>query len=512
MQKKRQWPRTIRAPTEKPTTALRLKALPLEIVQKIIPFLDPIALISLSQTGKYFRCMISPGRAEFVDRLLALECLDEYGGSASIIHAGVCPRPASSAEWETIRWACTSCMRLLPHTYFENHAILRFGYRKPIPGTPAAETANKWRISLRGKIRGGKAIKHVPPLELNQRRRGQRKKDDWIHPANVSRYLDRLQEVGIHVETIAGEDSPTLKAKQAAMEQVLETLQLHRWGFKRHLRKCNACRYRAGHLYQHPTRPVSVPYLQRSRQVLYAGMLERYFPQYWTVLNHQRPQLPQNRTMEVWPTYMGRCRTCRSWHEMRSFRLGLTRTNYLAFTDRDCYARFEWSDYFDSLECNHCVAKTQGYEALGRVLLKWINDLVSNEDRFYNDVVYEGFVEVRASLARLTCNGHTESEQRGQLETMFEITPEGKADYLTRDNARELLMRHHEGIKTTWEDLLSHDSGFALKFGGDSLETGWVRKLPTYQAYLVWLGDTSRELNERPLALVRWAISRHQAQ
>lgn len=512
-QKKRQWPRTIRAPTKKPTTALRLKALPLEIVQQIIPFLDPIALISLSQTGRYFRRLISPGRAEFVDRLLALECLDEYGGSASIIHAGICPRPASSAEWETIRWACTSCMRLLPHACFENHAILRFGYRKPIPGTPAAETTTKWRASLRGKIRGGKAIKHVPPLELNQRRRGQREKDDWMHPTNVSRYLDRLQEVGIHIKAIAGEESPTLEAKQAAMEQVLESLQLHRWGFKRHLRKCNACRYQAGHLYQHPMRPVSVPYLQTSRQLLYAGMLERYFPQYWTVLKHQRPQLPWNRTMEVWPTYMGRCHTCRSWQEMRSFRLGLTRSNGLDFTDRVWHNHhWEWSDYFDSLECNHCVAKTQGHEALGKILLEWINVLVSKEDRFYNDVVYEGFVEVRASLARLTCNGHTESEQRGQLETMFEITPKGKADYLTRDDARELLMRHHEGIKTTWEDLLSHDSEFALKFGDDSFETGWVRKLPTYQAYLVWLGDTSRELNERPLALVRWAISRRQAQ
>ncbi|CAH0045315.1 unnamed protein product [Clonostachys solani] len=513
-QNKRQWPRTARTPTKKPTAALRLKTLPLEIVQQIIPLLDPIALISLSQTDRYFRRLISPGRAEFVDRLLALECLDEYGGSASIIHASVCPRPASSAEWETIKWACTSCMRLLPHTYFENHAIQRFRYRKPIPGTPAVEAATKWRISLRGKVQGGKAIKHIPPLELNQTRRGQRKKDDWIHPANVSRYLDRLQEVGIRIEAKAGEEPPTLETKQAAMEQVLETLQLHRWGFKRHLRRCHECRYQAGQLNQHPMWRTPISNLRTSRRFLYAGMLERYFPQYWTVLKHQRPQLPQDRTMEVWNTYMGRCHICRSWQEMRSFRLGLTHGNDIAFTDKNWHDyNADRPDYFNSLECNRCVAKTQGHEALGKTLLKWINELIVKEEmRFYHHIVRRGFADVRISLVNLSYITRTKSKQRSQLDTMFEIDPQAYARCLSRDDERELLMRHHEDIKTTWEDLLSHDSEFALFFSDKSDETDWVRKLPMYQAYWVWLGDTSRELNERPLALVRWAINGRQAQ
>ncbi|VUC25200.1 unnamed protein product [Clonostachys rosea] len=509
-QKRRQWPHIVGAPANKSTAALRLKTLPPEIVHQIIPFLDPIALISLSQTGRHLRRLISPGRADFVDRLLALECLDEYGGSASIIHAHICPPPASSsAEWDNIKWACTSCMRLLPHVYFDNHSILRFGSRKPIPGTPAGDVTTKWRVSLRGKVRGSKAIKHIPPLELNQRRRGQGKKDDWKHPANVSRYLNRLQEVGIAIGAIAGDGPPTLEAKQAAMDQVLDSLQCHRWGFKRYLRKCHECRSQAGEFNQ-PVWLARVPCFRTSRQFVYAGALERYFPEYWAVLKHQRPQLPQDRVMEVWTTFMGRCHICRKWQEMRSFRLGLTRDNNMEFTDKslDDY-NMDWFDYYDSLECNHCVAKTQGHEALGKILLKWISELISEEEgRIYRDILQKGFEKVRMSLFALSRTSDTESEQRSQLETMFVITPETRTKYIAKQEVKELLTRHHELIKTTWEDLLSHDPEFSSKFGENSSETGWVRKLAMYKAYWVWLDDTSRELNERPLALVRWVINK----
>uniref|UniRef100_A0A0B7K5T9 F-box domain-containing protein n=1 Tax=Bionectria ochroleuca TaxID=29856 RepID=A0A0B7K5T9_BIOOC len=55
--------------------------LAVELQHKIIPHLDPIGLVSLSQSCRYFRRLIDPGRKEFAERLLQVECLERYGGT-----------------------------------------------------------------------------------------------------------------------------------------------------------------------------------------------------------------------------------------------------------------------------------------------------------------------------------------------------------------------------------------------------------------------------------------------
>ena len=57
-----------------------LPLLPAEIQCSIIRLLDPISLISVSQTSTHFRRTINPSKRHFTERLLALERLTKYGG------------------------------------------------------------------------------------------------------------------------------------------------------------------------------------------------------------------------------------------------------------------------------------------------------------------------------------------------------------------------------------------------------------------------------------------------
>ncbi|CAG9947003.1 unnamed protein product [Clonostachys rosea f. rosea IK726] len=115
-----------------------LRSLPLELQHLVIQSLDPIGLISLSQTGRFYRQLINPNRKEQVERLLALECLHEYGGDRPILHPDS-DKAVAGPDWhrdawpEHHRWACAVCLRLLPHNHFDNHSLLRRRYRGQVP-------------------------------------------------------------------------------------------------------------------------------------------------------------------------------------------------------------------------------------------------------------------------------------------------------------------------------------------------------------------------------------------
>ena len=60
--------------------ATSLEQLPIEHLGHIVRLLDPIELISISQTSSRMRTFVKPSRAHFVERLLARELLPELGG------------------------------------------------------------------------------------------------------------------------------------------------------------------------------------------------------------------------------------------------------------------------------------------------------------------------------------------------------------------------------------------------------------------------------------------------
>ncbi|CAI4211753.1 unnamed protein product [Parascedosporium putredinis] len=97
---------------------MSLDSLPTELLCNILCRLDPIGLIS---------------RRHFVERLLALEADPRHGGPPLSFRSrdNHLDPGTSESGWDAMRWACTQCMRLRPHTAFGNHALLRLRYRKP---------------------------------------------------------------------------------------------------------------------------------------------------------------------------------------------------------------------------------------------------------------------------------------------------------------------------------------------------------------------------------------------
>lgn len=143
-----------------------LNSLPLELQVEIITILDPIGLISLSQTNKYFRNLIDPKKREFVEKLLQLELTEEFGGPAFEYRARYFAELKffwASEPWQAIRWACCGCMRLLSHAHFDNRSLLRLELRKPSSGS-SKETLTNWRITLRGKHWSSREQQSIFPM------------------------------------------------------------------------------------------------------------------------------------------------------------------------------------------------------------------------------------------------------------------------------------------------------------------------------------------------------------
>lgn len=122
--------------------------LPEEILIPIFQRLDPIGLISASQTCTKLRRIIRPTlrRRHFVERLLELECTEEHGGPPFVFcsrNSKMDPEP-SSTDLDAMRWACTGCLLLLPRQRFEHQSLTRLYKRKPIPGSSASVMRSTW--------------------------------------------------------------------------------------------------------------------------------------------------------------------------------------------------------------------------------------------------------------------------------------------------------------------------------------------------------------------------------
>ncbi|CAG9946098.1 unnamed protein product [Clonostachys rosea f. rosea IK726] len=347
--------------------------LAVELQHKIIPHLDPIGLVSLSQSCRYFRRLIDPGRKEFAERLLQVECLERYGGTTVLCHIpedGKLKPIWDLNDWEAHRWACTACVSLLPHTDFDNHYILGNAYRKPPFTSPAANPTTSWLPSLREKVRGRST---ESPEQVEEGENGF-EFDDAENEFEVS-------------------DQGNKSSGRACI------------GYRRWRRKCNECRFQAGEL--GPKRSVddssgfpmykggtqNVP-IQKSRGLYFESCLDRWFPDLSDVLSpfFRRPSsspVPGRPTeLDVtalrWTTYMIRCPCCTRWQEMRNFRFGSVKNNWFPYHQGDGVVTSEaynrasmaWNvsvrTQLDDLLCNRCFMNEHGARALAAALLEWL--------------------------------------------------------------------------------------------------------------------------------------------
>ncbi|KAJ6582012.1 hypothetical protein B0H19DRAFT_1252158 [Mycena capillaripes] len=330
-----------------------MDALPTEILCAIVRLVDPIGLISLSQSSRTLRTLIQPTQQNFVHRLLALELDPVLAGAVPFYGAdnSISPPWTYTEAWNAIRFACLGCMKLLPHTRFSNQNILSIRRRKPAPDSREAADAKTRGLRIQAR------------LQHEQEER-----------AALLRAL---------AEQNTGKEDVRL------LEDLLE-------GTHRARRRCNECRFLCGDFSRHTRANVgtaSVPIL-KSRQVEVTLALERYLP-------GLLPTLPRAKAPPLFRVYRAgsrterftlalyhvRCPGCAVWQEFAAFRVAENRVKTTPrsmvwwLRDRPSAPLPAQNDGTTTLQCNRCFAAAHGRARLGEALTAFVGSLLDAAQR-----------------------------------------------------------------------------------------------------------------------------------
>jgi hypothetical protein len=341
-------------------------SLPIDIQVLILPLLNSASLISLSQTNRHFRQLINPQKKQFMNRLLELECLPEYGGEVTINEHAKIIVPS-----EEVSYACSYCLKIVSHTRFDNHALLRLRFRKPPPESRAGQQLCGW-TSGDAKAQG---LKRQADL--------------------------RNDTLGNWLRQNAYSDIPELKL-----------VELYKIGTSRNRRMCNECKFitgfwsrnagigslaRRGRSRNSNAGTANVP-LVKGRQRRCHDATERYF---WGLFplsaNEEYPKrwkIYRESNCDWWTLWYIRCLGCAEWQERAAFRRGHAYGVKATPADPDVWRQQGWDGpHFEEWRCNRCISMTVGKEELGKQLLAWWKKLVdyevkrgleTNEDGIYH--------------------------------------------------------------------------------------------------------------------------------
>jgi len=301
---------------EKPT----LLTLPAEVLCVIITHLTPTSLIDLSQTSKAFRNIIKPTRGDFLRRLLAWELLPEFGGIVPLFRArdNALTPPWDSPEWRRNKYACSVCLKLRSHMWFDNHSILRLGMRKPPPGSREAEKLTDWEpLELRDPAARWKRVQQ----RVAEERELLRPEREIFH-----RYCNGADNMNSNLLRV---DFGPIDRRAAQAEKML-------CGTERHKRACNECRRLRGD-WNRPNQnygSLEAPII-KSRQVQFPRGLDRNFPGLVDYLKELNPgaklSLPdplprlfkvwqEDRRYNLWTLHTAWCGSCHQWQELAGLR------------------------------------------------------------------------------------------------------------------------------------------------------------------------------------------------
>lgn len=204
--------------------------LPCEILHMILLHVDAPTLISFSQTCHLFWAIAQPSRFHHLQRLLAWELDPERGGLIPKIDPNrmdplskLVPALDDEAAWANTCYACSGCLRLRHHRWFDTHSILGLQYRKPPPDHPAGDTtAEPGNARERWRRRRLRVAEGREPLGLAR----------WSTHKPMIKQWRRLHTLS---RWIPVDDSEGQK-----------TLQTELCGYQRHRRLCIECQYTRG--------------------------------------------------------------------------------------------------------------------------------------------------------------------------------------------------------------------------------------------------------------------------
>lgn len=371
-------------------SVISLDNVPLDIQLIILGYVDPISLINLAQTCQTLRTVIQPTRANLLQRLLALELLPQYGGIVPLIRGRdnhITP-PVDSQGWQSNRYACGGCLKLLPHTMFDNHQILRLDLRKPPPGgredNRLAEWwyLNGWDDEVRGRI-----IQHRIHTRASQELEAladvRQRHYEATHPN------DDMPHHGVNQFLWAGGEEADAVA---ANDQVAYEAGLQICGLRRHNRRCNECRFLRGdwrHLVSNPNPMTGLPSLPMAtgRKLPFYNLFDRCFPTLFAPVplseaGRRFTQFGnQGNKAYTWMMCTVRCRGCSKWQDVSQFRLPIDAYKTEAFLARELAQYLVRDPELGELReprCNRCFLAEHGLPTFRRHLVNFARSLVSD--------------------------------------------------------------------------------------------------------------------------------------
>lgn len=308
-------------------------SLPIDIQILIIPLLTSTSLIPLSQTNQHFRQLISPTRKQFVNRLLEIECLPEYGQGVTTNEQDKILVPS-----ETASYACAHCFKLLPHTCFDNHALLRLRFQKPPPESRVSQKLCGW-TSGDAKAQGLK------------------------------------RQADLRNDTL---ENWTSQHSYHTIPQKEKLIKLYKVGSTRDRRMCNECKFVTGFWSRnvgvetgwrgsHKNSNIGtaeVPVI-KGRQRRCHDSTERYFwglfPLAADTEYPLRWKIYREENCDWWTLWWVRCPGCRTWKERAEFRKGSGYAVKATPADSDGWRLPGWDGpHFEDWRCNICLVASVG--------------------------------------------------------------------------------------------------------------------------------------------------------
>ncbi|KAJ5932071.1 hypothetical protein N7516_006560 [Penicillium verrucosum] len=316
--------------------------------------------------------------------------------------------------------------------------------------------------------------------------------------------------------------SITQEEEQVLLDHEAWLIERERCGFKRHLRKCNECRFRHGELSHIVQRGTDKVPIVPSRRLPFPSALDRCFPGFSAIMKSVRPTanapvqcVYRNKVFDsLWTMYMLRCPGCSHWQEMRAFRLGATFNHWIPTTNpASDFENWDGSkitgSFIDGLSCNHCFAKYQGREKLREVLVKWLDCCLDNERWRLGNMLLGGWERLLRRYQRLEQVSGVKEVRKVILDIQLVVAKFRKDhDYLRIGLADILTLRlGFREWATVCETL---DSVTRSQLEHNPWDGLWFHNNEVIEAHLIWVIQCKREIMEKDKGddLVGWALSR----
>ncbi|KAK0640558.1 hypothetical protein B0T16DRAFT_418111 [Cercophora newfieldiana] len=384
-------------------TDLSLITLPVEILCMTLTWLDPVSLIAASQTSRSLRNIIKPTRNDFVQRLLALELLPEFGGIVPLFRArdNAMTPPLHSREWRRNKYACCVCLKLRSHMWFDNHSILRLGMRKPPPGSREATKLTDWEpLQLRD-----------PAVRWRHAQRRAAEEEELRQPNRVI-----YHRFCTGADVMAGN---YMRVNFGPIDQRAGEAERMLCGTERHKRACNSCRFLRGD-WNHARLMIGSPptVVIKSRHVVLPHILERKFPGLLEFLHERHPDKlsppkiqynnwggwQEHHRNKAWSLFTVRCSSCSQWQELAGFgfSISLWRTVHHVMAHgpvpcNKCLQRKDPSAWQSKIWATASKMAAEVREAMA-------NRLIFGWDMVYNDFQQGKLVHYNASFGdRILC-------------------------------------------------------------------------------------------------------------